>query len=95
MVENEFVDDKIMVYCFHLDAQQVIADELRKIGRNPVILNGADDDETRWQKMTEFNKGQYDVIIANIMKSLNLYGGDVCIFYTVLSNPSKIFQVSW
>lgn len=94
LVENEFADDKIMVYCFHLDAQQVIADELRKIGRNPVILNGADDDETRWQKMTEFNKGQYDVIITNIMKSLNLYGGDVCIFYTVLSNPSKIFQVA-
>ena len=33
------------------------------------------------------------MLITNIKKSLNLSGGDVCIFYTVESNPSKMEQI--
>lgn len=93
LVENEFVGDSVMVYCFNLEAQNAIADELRKIGRNPVILNGRNTDEERWAIQTGFNKGEYDVIITNIKKSLNLYGGDVCIFYSAETNPSKMEQI--
>lgn len=93
LVENEFSNEKVMVYCFHLEAQRVIAEELTQIGRNPVILNGEDDDESRWAKVENFNKGKYDVIITNIKKSLNLYGGDVCIFYTLETNPAKMEQI--
>ena len=35
-----------------------------------------------------------DVIITDIKKSLNLYGGDVCIFYSNETNPSKSFQIA-
>ena len=95
LVENDFSEDRVMIYCFHLKAQEVIAEELRKIGRKPVILNGLDTDDTvRWEKMTAFNKGDYDVIITNIKKSLNLYGGDACIFYSAITNPSTMTQVA-
>lgn len=94
LVENEFADDKIMVYCFHLEAQGVIAEELRKIGRKPVILNGSCSDEDRYAAQQGFNNGDYDVIVTNIKKSLNLYGGDVCIFYSMETNPSKAFQIA-
>lgn len=94
LVENEFADDKVMVYCFHLEAQGVIAEELRKIGRKPVILNGSCKDEDRYAAQQGFNNGDYDVIVTNIKKSLNLYGGDVCIFYSMETNPSKAFQIA-
>lgn len=42
----------------------------------------------------KFNNGTYDVIITNIKKSLNLYGGDVCILYSLETNPSKSFQIA-
>jgi hypothetical protein len=94
LVENEFSNSKIMIYCFHLKAQEVIANELRKIGRNPVTLNGACKDEDRLEAQEGFNSGKYDVIVTNIKKSLNLHGGDVCIFYSMETNPSKSFQIA-
>ena len=94
IVQNEFGDQKVMIYCYHIEAQEAIAEEMRKIGRKPSILNGSTPDEDRYKIQTEFNSGDCDVIITNIKKSLNLYGGDACIFYSVLTNPSALFQVA-
>lgn len=94
LVQNEFAGSKVMIYCFHLDAQEAIAEEMRKIGRNPVTLNGSCKDEDRLAVQNGFNNGEYDVIITNIKKSLNLQGGDVCIFYSMETNPSKAFQIA-
>ena len=93
LVENDFSDSSIMVYCFHLDAQRVIAEELTKIGRKPCILNGSCKDEDRYMIQQKFNSGVYDVIITNIKRSLNLYGGDVCIFYSMETNIAKMEQI--
>lgn len=93
LVENEFNASRIMIYCFHLDAQEAIAEEMRKIGRNPVTLNGSCKDAERYAAQQGFNEGKYDVIITNIKKSLNLYGGDVCIFYSMETNPAKMEQI--
>ena len=94
LVENEFAEDSVMIYCFHLEAQKAIAEEMEKLGRKPVILNGQCDDEEKRTAQDGFNNGVYDTIITNIKKSLNLYGGDVCIFYSMESNPSKSFQIA-
>lgn len=93
LIQEEFTDDKVMVYCFNKEGQHAISRELKLIGRNPVIVNGEDtDDEERASKIFEFNKGQCDVFITNIVKSVNLYSGDVCIFYSNLGNPSRMEQ---
>lgn len=94
LIENDFRDSKVMVYCFHTEAQKAIADECRKLGRNPVILNGNNTDAERWEIQSKFNHGEYDIIVTNIMKSLNLFGGDACIFYSNSLTPSKMFQVA-
>ena len=93
LIENDFSDSSVMIYCFHNEAQNALAAELQKIGRKPVILNGKNTDEERYEIQTKFNNGEYDVIITNIQKSLNLNGGDVCIFYSCLTNPSRLQQV--
>ena len=76
-----------------IEAQKAIRDELLKIGRKPAILNGDSSDEERYECQKRFNSGEYDVIITNIQKSLNLHGGTVCIFYTVLTNSARLEQV--
>ncbi|MEM4385417.1 MAG: DEAD/DEAH box helicase [Candidatus Anstonellales archaeon] len=93
LMENEFYNDRVMIYCFHNEAQYKIADELKSIGRKPAILNGQSTDEERWKIQTKFNSGEYDVIITNIKKSLNLYGGNVCILYSMEGNPAKLEQI--
>lgn len=94
LIENDFSDSSVMVYCFHLEAQAKIKEELEKIGRSVVTLNGSCTDEERYAAQRGFNEGKYDVIITNIKRSLNLYGGDICIFYSMETNPSKAFQIA-
>jgi hypothetical protein len=93
LVQNEFAEESVMVYCFHIEAQKAIADEMQKIGRKPVILNGACTDAERYAAQQGFNDGTYDVIVTNIKKSLNLYGGNVCIFYSMETNIAKMEQI--
>lgn len=93
LVETEFQEDSVMIYCFHLEAQQAIYKEMVKAGRTPVILNGENTDIERLKIIDSFNNGDNNVLITNIKKSLNLYAGDVCILYTVETNPSKMEQI--
>lgn len=94
LIENDFSSEKVMVYAFHTEAQRVIKEELEQIGRKVVILNGSCTDEERSDAREGFNGDKYDVIITNIKKSLNLPAGDVCIFYSLITNPSTMFQVA-
>lgn len=94
LIENEFTDSQVMIYAFHIDSQKSIKKELEKMGRKPVILNGSLTDDEKYDVQSKFNGGEYDVIITNIKKSLNLNGADVCIFYSVLTNPATMFQTA-
>ena len=95
LVNSEFNDSSIMIYCFHREAQRVIKEELEGIGRRPVILNGeVTDTAERYKIQEDFNNGTYDIIITNAKKSLNLYGGDVCIFFSSVTNPAVTAQIA-
>ena len=56
LIENDFVGSSIMIYSFYIKAQEVIYEELVKIGRKPVILNGNTKEEERWDIQNKFNK---------------------------------------
>ena len=53
------------------------------------------DDLDKWEIQTEFNNvdGKYDILITNARKSLNLYGADVCILYSVESSSGLYTQI--
>lgn len=94
LIENEFSNERVMIYCFHKDAQMAICNELLALGRKPAILNGdVTDDIERYTIQQRFNTGEYDVIVTNIKKSINLYGGSVCIFYSLETNIAKMEQI--
>lgn len=94
LVKNEFSGSNVMIYVFHRKAQEVIRDKMLEIGRKPLILNGETEQIEKFKVQTEFNEGECDVLITNVKKSLNLYGGDVCIFYSLITNPASMFQAA-
>jgi hypothetical protein len=93
LCEQDFHDSSVMIYCMYIEAQEKLKEYLEQSGRKVCILNGNTKEEPRKQLIKDFNDGVYDVIITNIKKSLNLYNGDVCIFYTVEGNPAKMEQI--
>ena len=93
LCEQDFHDCSVMIYCMYIEAQFKLKEYLEQSGRRVCILNGNTKDEERKKLINAFNTGEYDVIITNIKKSLNLYSGDVCIFYTVEGNPAKMEQI--
>ena len=93
VIKNEFTGCKVMVYCFHIEAQHAIKRELEEEGFNVVLLNGETQDSERKQIMDQFNIGDADIIITNIKKSLNLWNGDACIYYSIEVNPAQLEQI--
>ena len=93
LCEQDFHDSKIMIYCMYIEAQNKIKEYLEASGRKVCILNGSTKQSLRNEYIEGFNTDKYDIIITNIKKSLNLYSGDVCIFYTIEGNPAKMEQL--
>lgn len=93
LLETELYGKSVMVYCFHINAQEAIAEEAKKLGRRVRILNGSTKEEERNKIRDDFNNGKCDLLITNIKRSLNLFGGEACVFYTVETNPAKIEQI--
>lgn len=94
LIEGELSNSKVMVYCFHIEAQHQIRKELEAIGKKVELLNGKMKDEERKRIIDSFNVGDTDILVTNVKKSLNLYNGDACIFYSQEVNPSNMFQIS-
>ena len=82
-----------MVYVFNIEAQVVIRDTLAEYGIKSAILNGDTSSNEVECVKNAFNEGDVNVVITNKQKSLNLYNGDVCIFYSMSFTPSKLEQI--
>lgn len=93
MVETEYKEESIYIYCFNKDAQYELYRELSEVGINVKVLNGETISEERQQIIEQFNSGEIRVLISNIKRSLDLAGGDICIYYTVLGNPANVEQI--
>lgn len=91
LVTEDFEGQRIMIYVWHIEMQSAIKELLEESGLKAVILNGATDD--RDEARDGFNSGEYDVIITNAKRSLNLHSGDVCILYSMETNPATIEQI--
>lgn len=98
LAETELDGVSFMVYCYHIDAQYKIKAELEAIGRKCVIINGddpkgKDKDMIKLERMQKFNSGEYDVIITNLQKSLNLPGADAMILYSNTATVGRLEQI--
>lgn len=90
---QDFATSNILIYCFHKNAQKVIKEELIKQGRTAEIINSDVKEKERNSIVDRFNRKELDVLITNGKRSRNLYGGDVCIMYSIESNPAQMEQI--
>lgn len=95
IIDEQYQEAKVMIYVWNPKAQEALANELKSIGRKPAIIRGGMKDIEKWEIQQEFNSenGKYDVLITNARKSLNLYGADVCILYSVESSSGLYTQI--
>lgn len=94
LLEGDYSDSNVMIYCFHIEAQKALKSELEAIGKTVEVINGKTKDFDRFSIQERFNNKEIDVVITNIKKSLNLYGADVCIVYSSETNPAKMEQIT-
>lgn len=89
-------DGQLFIYCNFIEAQNALAEKLRDKGYRVAVLNGRRSSggaKVRTQICDDFNRGEYDILIANVIRGLDLTSCDNCILYTVDSNPARITQV--
>ena len=84
---------KVYIYCFNIAAQQSLYDIAVSLGRTPRILNGSCSAKEKQELRDAFNEGDVDTLISNIQRSLNLYAGNTCIYYSIEGNPARMEQI--
>lgn len=88
----------IVIYCYHTEAQLKIKEDLTSLlaEDNGVceILSGQTKAAERQKLVDGFNDSSVNILITNICNSLNLSVGEVCIFYSVVTNPSRLLQIA-
>lgn len=93
IIEKNYRGKKVMIYCFHINAQYKIAFELQERGYTTEVLNGETPQKERAEIKERFNTGDTEILVTNIKKSLNLHAGDACILYSMEPTPSKMEQI--
>lgn len=88
--------NQALVYCRFVEAQEQMAQILRdRLGLKVVVLNGqprSGGAKMRAEIVNAFNQGEYDVLITNVLRGIDLKTCDNCILYTIDPNPQKMVQ---
>lgn len=93
-MKKKNADDKALVYCHYVEAQQYLIEALEANGLRCAIINGKTKEKERAKIINAFNnENAYDVIITNVKRGLDLNICKVCIMYTLDTNPQKMVQV--
>lgn len=85
-----------LIYCRYVEAQQEMAKIIEeKFGYRVAVLNGqgrTSNSKVRAEIVNDFNNGEYDVLITNVLRGIDLKTCDNCILYTIDPNPQKMVQ---
>lgn len=93
LIESEGKDGRFIVYCNYIDCQHAVHKHLEELGYSSVILNGQIKAKDRLKIINAFNDGEYNIIITNVKKGVDLKNCNNCVLYTIDPNPQKMVQV--
>lgn len=85
--------EPVFIYAHNLESQYGLQYFLEGVGIYPEILNGTQTFEQKQEIIERFSSGETRVLISNVEKSLDF---EVCknlIFYTSITDPSKMQQI--
>lgn len=87
--------NQALVFCNFVEAQEKMKVMLEEQGYRVAVLNGqakTSSSKVRTEIVNDFNNRQYDVLITNVLRGLDLKTCDNCILYTIDPNPQKMVQ---
>ncbi len=84
---------RTLVYCRYKQMHTYLKQELEELGYNVSIINGETDSGVRNDIKKDFNDGNIDIIISSLKRGLDLVNGDICVIYTLETNPQKMKQI--
>lgn len=84
---------KTLIYCKYKRMHTHLKYRLEELGYKVKIINGETDSETRNDIKNDFNDGDTDIIVSSLKRGLDLTNGDVCVMYTLETNPQKMKQI--
>ena len=93
LIDTRYRGKKVFIYCFNKEAQKRICDEISNLGISVALLNGDVVDDERQYVIDGFNGTEYDVLVSNIQRAVNLPKGEVCIYYQNILNPARMDQI--
>lgn len=83
---------KVFIYCRFINCQKKLQEILAEHGYSSVIYNGQTKAKDKARILDSFNAGEYDVMITNVKRGLDLNICNYCILYTIDPNPQKMVQ---
>lgn len=92
-VVNAIGDDRLMIYCKRLEAQEGIRQFLEELGIKAKLLNGTHKQADKVRLVQELKDNEYQVLITNVQKGLNLDFVPHLFFYTFTSNAGLLAQI--
>lgn len=92
---ESIMHERPVIYCFNTESQKAIKRELKHKGYKVEIISGQENQnlEDRQKILEDFKEGEYDGLIINIEKAINIYGSDAMIFYDIPTNPQITYQI--
>lgn len=81
-----------IVYCKYVKAQNAICEMLSEQGYRAVILNGQTPQKKRKDIADAYTRGEYDIMVTNVLRGLDLNTCDTAILYTIDPNPQNMVQ---
>lgn len=81
-----------IVYCNFVGAQAEIASMLEEQGFRVAIINGSTKTKERKEIIENYNEGEYDILITNVNKGIDLNTSDTAVLYTLAPNPQIMVQ---
>ena len=82
----------IIVFVHFREAQRAIEEWCNTNGYTNRVLNGDTTFNDTEEIVDGFKNEKFRVLITNVQKGLNFNGCNCCIFYSIISNPSKMVQ---
>lgn len=85
-------DESVFIFCYYREAQYALSEYLESIGYENQIINGATKTKDLDNIVSEFNKGNFPVLISNKQRGTDIKNCNVIVFYSFDFNSSRMRQ---
>ena len=91
---DETSKDRPIIYVYNKESQKAIQEALTKLGYRVAILNGEITDATKRNHIvTQFNSGELDMLVFNVINAINLPTSERILFYDIPMIPQVTNQI--